>query len=149
MEEMERENNSLKNCIEELKEQMKVIRDMYTKDDFEDRNKMKKMEEEIKELREEKEKMKKEIEELRSEKEREDWRNKNIQRRERKEMHKDVIDMEMTKGKLHSPSPVPGPSGAIGKRGKAIGPAEEYEEEKEKEISMGRWDYVGRRETEK
>lgn len=43
---------------------MKVVREMYTNDDFEDRKKMVKME---------KEKMRKEIEELRNGKVRGDW----------------------------------------------------------------------------
>lgn len=65
MEELEKENNSLKKCVEELREQMKVVRERYTSDDFEDRKRMKKMEKEINDLKEEKEKMKKDVEEMR------------------------------------------------------------------------------------
>lgn len=68
MEELERENNSLKKCIEELREQMHVVREMYTSDDYEDRKKIKKMEREMNELKEEKEKMKREMDEMRAEK---------------------------------------------------------------------------------
>lgn len=64
MEELEKENNSLKKCVEELREQMKVVRERYTSDDFEDRKRMKKMEKEINDLKEEKEKMKKDVEEM-------------------------------------------------------------------------------------
>lgn len=101
-----------------------MLREIYTKEDFEDKNKMVKMEMEIEELREEKEKMKREIEELRKEKEKGNWMNRNMKRNERKETQKDKIDM--TKGGLTSPSVVPGSSG-IRNRMKAVGPADEYE----------------------
>lgn len=70
MEELERENVGLKKCIEELKEQVQVLRQMYSNEDFEDGKKIKNMEKEISILKEEKERMRKELEEMKTEKSR-------------------------------------------------------------------------------
>lgn len=72
IEEMEKENTGLKKCVEELKEQIQVLRQMYSNDDPEDGKKMKRIEREIKVLKEEKEKMRKEIEEMKTEKNKKD-----------------------------------------------------------------------------
>lgn len=94
MEEIERENYSLKKCIEELTEEIQVMRQIYTKDDFEDRKKMEKMEKEIKELKEEKEKMRREVDELRNGKERRDQTTKTDQNKERGKMNKAAENKE-------------------------------------------------------
>lgn len=70
MTELEKENKNLKKCIEELKEQMRTVKEMYTNDDCEDRRRIIKMEKEIDELKEEKRKMKIEMEEMRVERDR-------------------------------------------------------------------------------
>lgn len=79
MEELE-ENQSLKKCIEEVKEQMRVVKEMYTNEDFEDRKRIIRMEEEIKELKEEKKIMKIEMEEMRMGRDRRNWTNKGEQK---------------------------------------------------------------------
>lgn len=141
VEELEKENQSLKKCIEELKGQMKIVREMYTEDDFEDRRKMKKLEKEIKELKEEKEEMRKEITELRDKEMKKDVTN------ESKNKAKNVMNIDVERkgsmGGIFSPMAVSKSSRGTGTRGKARGPPEEYEEEGEGEIRMGKWDYVG------
>lgn len=54
-----------------------------------------------------------------------------------------VEDGGEVKGELFPPSPIPGPSSNTRKMAKARGPAEECEEEEEREIKLGKWDYVG------
>lgn len=57
-----------------------------------------------------------------------------------------MVDRGRAIGEMFSPSLVLEPIGGKGKKGKAKGPAEEYEEYGEKEIRMGKWDYVGGKE---
>lgn len=97
MKELERENQSLKRCIEELKGQMKIVREMYTNDDFEDRRKMERMGKQIKELREEKEQMRKEIMELRDRKKKGDGTNEN-QNKGKEIMNKIIAERKETTG---------------------------------------------------
>lgn len=66
--ELERENIDLRKCVHELKEQIQTIKLMYSNEDYEEGEKSKRMEKEIRELREEKEKRKIEIDELKKEK---------------------------------------------------------------------------------
>lgn len=61
MKELENENAGLRECINEFKDQIQELRNLYSNDDMEDNKKIKKMEMEIKKLKEEKESMKKEI----------------------------------------------------------------------------------------
>lgn len=61
MKELENENAGLREYINEFKDQIQELRNLYSNDDMEDNKKIKKMEMEIKKLKEEKESMKKEI----------------------------------------------------------------------------------------
>lgn len=68
MEELEKENFDLRKSVALMKEQIEVIRKMYSNDDYEDGKKIKKVEMEIKELKDERKKMMAIIEEMRMEK---------------------------------------------------------------------------------
>lgn len=105
----------------------------------------KRMEIEINALKENKEKMKREIEELKAEKNKKEQTTKKEQNKIDKTT-RTIGSKERMREELFPPSPVPGPSGIARRTAKTRGPAEEYEEESEKEIKMGRWDYVGERE---
>lgn len=138
VQELERENSSLKKCIKELKEQMQVVREMYTNEDFEDRKKMRRMEKEISALREERERMKMEMEETRAGKNKEDLLIKKEQNRGKVRTIKTIDDRGKIAEKIHPSSPTPGPSGITRNTGKARGPAEKYERDSEEEIRMGK-----------
>lgn len=146
MDEMEKENSGLKKSVEELKEQIRAIRQMYSNDDFEDAKKFKKMEEEIKELRKKKEKMMEIIEELRKEKKAVENMENKVQRKK----DKTIVIEEERRGRREEQllqTPTLGPSRSTRMVAKARGPAEEFEDRGERVITLGRWEYVGGRNT--
>lgn len=143
IEEVGKENTGLRKCVEELKEQIQALRQMYSNDDFEDGKKIKRMEREIKVLKEEKEKMRKEIDEMRTEKNKKDQITKNEQKTTERKMARIVEANRREREEFFPPLPVPGPSDITWTPAKAREPAEEYEEESERECRVERWDYVG------
>lgn len=140
MEGLEKENDSLRKCTEELKEQVRVLRQMFSSDDYEDRKRMKKMEVEIKALKEEKERMRAEMEEMRMERNKKE-QNKGEQNK--REKMKIVEHRGRTREEVFPPSPIPGPSRTARWTAKAKGPVVKYKREIEDELRIGRWDYVG------
>lgn len=62
---LKKENGNLKSMMEGLTEQIKIIRETYSNEDFDDIRKMKRMEKEISDLKEERRIMKEEMDKMR------------------------------------------------------------------------------------
>lgn len=65
VEALRKENGNLKNMIEELTEQIKIVKEAYTNEDFEDMNKFNRIEKEINDLKEERRVMREEMNKMR------------------------------------------------------------------------------------
>lgn len=118
---------------------------MYTNEDFDEGKKIKRMEKEINDLKKDKEKMKKEIDELKAGKNKKEQNNKEQNKTGAKAVT--IESNRKLREELFPPLSIPGPSSIVRTPTRARGPAEEYEEQREDVLRVGRWDYVGGKDT--
>lgn len=116
---------------------MKVVREAYTNEDFEDINKMKRMEKEIKDLKEERKMMKEEMDKMREKMEKiENNQNKG------KENKMQMVNEEKKEKRARPGSPAPRPSKRTKEPDRIARIDDRVEMENEGEI---RWEYVNAR----